>query len=210
MNRDNAAPGPEQKTGIDWIEVHRRMEKTREVLEQGAMPSPEETHAILKKRARALAREPKQAESTQNYIEIVEFSLSQEIYGIESAFVREVYPLKDLTSLPGTPSFVLGIINVRGQILSVIDLKKFFNLPEKGLGNLNKVIILHNDMMEFGILADAILGTRPVQLTAIQPAPVALTGSGAEYLKGVAQESVVIIDVEKILGDEKIIVRQEV
>lgn len=50
-----------------------------------------------------------------------------------SEYVREIYPLKEFTPIPCTPPFVLGIINVRGQILSVIDIKKFFDLPEKGL-----------------------------------------------------------------------------
>jgi purine-binding chemotaxis protein CheW len=210
MNRDNIVPGNEQKSEIDWIEVHRRIEKTREVLEQGALPSLEETRSILKKRAFALAQEPKKDESTQNYLEIVEFRLSQEIYGIESAFVREVYPLKDLTTLPCTPSFVLGIINVRGQILSVIDLKNYFNLPEKGLGNLNKVIILHSYSMEFGILADTILGTYSIPLESIQTLPHTVTGIGAEYLKGVTEGGVIILDAAKVLGDEKMIVHQEV
>jgi purine-binding chemotaxis protein CheW len=209
MNRDTYAPGHEQKRGIDWNEVHHRIENAREVLEEGSVPSPKETRAILKKRAKALAQEPVQDELKYNYIEIVEFRLSQETYGIESAFVREVYPLKDLTPLPCTPSFVLGIVNIRGQILSVIDLKKFFNLPEKGFGDLNKIIIIRNETMEFGILADVILGTCQIPYEAIQPPLPTVTGIGAEYLKGVTGECVIILNAEMILGDENIIVHQE-
>jgi purine-binding chemotaxis protein CheW len=69
----------------------------------------------------------------------------------------------------------LGIINVRGQILSVLDLKKFFDLPERGLTD-RKGIILHSDQTEFGILAAAILGVRAIPLQAIQPALPTLTG----------------------------------
>ena len=210
MKTDNAAPGQEQKTGIDWNEMHRRIENTREVLEKDARPSPEETRAILKKRARILAQEPGKIESKENFMDIVVFRLSQETYGLESAFVREVYPLKDITELPCTPSFVLGIINVRGKILSVIDLKKFFKLPEKGLGDLNKIIIISNATMEFGILADSILGTRRIPHDAIQPSLPTVTGIGAEYLKGVTSESVIVLDGEKILSDEKIIVNEMV
>ncbi|MCJ7523799.1 MAG: chemotaxis protein CheW [Candidatus Aminicenantes bacterium] len=164
--------------------------------------------SILKARARTLAQEPEQALAARSFIEITEFRLTSETYGIESSFVREVYPLKDFTPLPGMPSFVLGIVNIHGQILSIVDLKKFFNLPEKGLGEFNKVIILHNERMEFGILADVILGTRSVPLGAIQAAPPTITGIGAEYLKGVTGERVIVLDAEKILNDEKIIVSQ--
>ena len=164
--------------------------------------------SILKARARALAKEPEQAVAARSFIEITEFRLASETYGIESSFVREVYPLKDFTPLPGVPPFVLGIVNVHGQILSVVDLKKFFNLPDKGLGELNKVIILHNGRMEFGILADAVLGTQSVPLDAIQAPPVTVTGIGADYLKGVTGERVILLDAQKILDDKKIIVNE--
>jgi purine-binding chemotaxis protein CheW len=170
------------------------------------IPGLEDKRSLLKKRARDLAREPATAVEAREFIEITEFRLAAETYGLSTAFLREVYPLKDYTPLPGVPPFVLGIINVRGQILSVVDIKKFFNLKETGLGEFNKVIILHNDRMEFGILADAILGTRSIPLDAILAPPTTITGIGAEYLKGVTGERVIVLDAEKILNDEKIIV----
>jgi purine-binding chemotaxis protein CheW len=198
----------ETEKGIDWTEVHRRMDRARMALEQDVIYSSEDKQSILKARAADLRKE-QETDISQESIEIVEFRLASEIYGIETVFVREVYPLKSYTILPGTPAFVLGIINVHGQILSVIDLKKFFNLPEKGLGDLNKVILLRNDYMEFGILADAILGTRSIMTDKIQTSPVNVTGIGSDYLKGVAGDRVIILDGEKILGDRKIIVNQE-
>jgi len=209
MKKDKVTTPPEQGAKINWSEIRQRVEKARESLERGEAPSPKEKGAILKARARVLAREAEEAGAAREVLDIIEFSLAAETYGIESAFVREVYPLKDFTSLPGTPHFVLGIVNVRGQILSVIDLKKFFNLPEKGLGQLNKVIIIRNDRMEFGILADAVLDARPIPLETIQSAPPTVTGIGAEYLKGVTGGGMIILDAEKILGDEKIIVSEE-
>jgi purine-binding chemotaxis protein CheW len=171
-------------------------------------PSVLNQAAVLKTRARALAQEPPMAALAGTFLEIIEFRLASETYGIESMFVREIHTLKDFTPLPGVPAFVLGIANVRGQILSVVDLKKFFNLPDKGLGELNKVIILRNKQMEFGILADAVLGTRSVPQEAIQPPPATVTGIGAEYLRGVTKERVIILDAQKILDDEKIIVNE--
>jgi purine-binding chemotaxis protein CheW len=91
----------------------------------------------------------------------------------------------------------------------VIDLKKFFSLPEKGLGELNKVIIVHNERMEFGILADIIHGTRSVAPDSIQTSLPNISGIGAEYLKGVTNEHLIILDAQKILEDENIIVNQE-
>ena len=91
-----------------------------------------EIHTILKNRAIAMAQEPEQKRAASSTIGVIAFTLATETYAVESAFVREVYPLRDFTPLPGVPPYIFGIINVRGQIIPVVDLKKFFNLPEKG------------------------------------------------------------------------------
>jgi purine-binding chemotaxis protein CheW len=205
----NDSPIASAGQGINWNEIHQRLETARQALEQGTTRSAGESRDILRARARALAQEPKQARPTKALLEIVAFSLAAETYGLESTFVREVYPLKDFTPIPGVPPFVLGIVNVRGQILSIIDLKKFFNLPEKGLGQLNKLIILRNEQMELGILADDILGARSIELEALQGAPLTVSGIGAEYLRGVTADRVVILDAEKLLNDNQIVVHQE-
>ena len=101
------------------------------------------------------------------------------------------------------------MVNVRGEIVSVIDLKKFFDLPEKGLTDLNKVVIVHDDEMTFGILADEILGVRLVPGDAIQPSLPTLTGIRGEYLKGITGERTIILDGNRILTDRRLIVNDE-
>ena len=201
-------PSPSKKAAIDWNEVRRRMDSARVAAERAWAPDPEETRRVLKARALALAREPEEVQAA-DALEVLEFLLSQETYGIESRHIREVYPLEELTPVPCTPAFVLGIVNLRGEILSVIDIKKFFDLPEKGLTDLNKVIVLQSATMRFGILADAILGARSVPLSAIEPSLPTLTGIREKYLKGVTGERMVVLDAEKLLADETIIVREQ-
>lgn len=174
------------------------------------MPTREEGKRILKARAQALARRPAEEETGIERIEIVEFLLAYERYGMESSYIGEVYPLKDLTPLPCTPPFVLGIMNVRGNIISVIDLRKFFDLPEKGLTDLNKVIIVHGDTIELGILADAVLGSRRIPVRDLQPSLPTITDVRADYLKGVTEDRLVVLDGGKILADGRIIVHEEV
>lgn len=202
-------PEQMQKTKVNWNEIKSSVNALQESLNRKNILPPEEKHTLLKARAQALAVETKDEAAQKESVEIVVFSLASETYGIGSTFIREVYPLKDFTTLPGTPAFVLGIVNVRGQIISVIDLKKFFNLPEKGLGELNKVIIIRNERMEFGILADIIHGTRSISIEEIQTPPVSTGGIGAGYLKGVTNDHIIILDAERILEDEHIIINQE-
>lgn len=206
----NANEPVSRKKAIDWREVRQRLESAHAAIERGSAPDAEQTRRILKARAQALAREPGKTEAGAERLEVVEFLLAHETYAIESRHVREIFPLENLTPLPGTPVFVLGIINMRGEILSVIDIKKFFELLDKGLTDLNKVIVLQSENMLFGILADAIVGTRQIPLTAIQPSLPTLTGIREEYLKGVTAERTVVLDAAKLLADEKITVQEQV
>jgi purine-binding chemotaxis protein CheW len=164
---------------------------------------------ILRERARQLAQPPEE-ETSAAVIEVVMLLLAYETYAIETAYVREVYPLKDLTLLPCTPAFVAGIVNVRGQVMSVIDLKQLFELPVKGLTDLNKIVILSDGMMEFGILADAILGVQNIPLHEIEPVLPTLTGVREDYLKGITAEGVVVLDAAKLLHSDNIVIHEEV
>ena len=202
-------PTPRRKKPVDWSEVRQRLDAALAAAERAWVPDPDETRQVLKARARELARPPEEAQAG-DALELVEFLLAHETYGVESRHVREVYPLENLTSLPCTPPFVLGIVNLRGEILSVIDIGKFFDLPEKGLTDLNKVIVLQSDDMLFGILADAIVGVRAVPLSEIQPSLPTLKGIREKYLKGVTRERTVVLDAGKLLADEQIIVQEQV
>ncbi len=193
---------------IDWDDIHRRVEKVGAAIEKGHSPHPEELTKILKARADVLAREPEEAED-RDFTEIVEFQLASEVYGIESRYVSEVYPVRDYTPLPGAPPFVFGLVNVRGRIISVVDIKKFFDMPDRGLSELNKVIIIRDDAMEFAILADSIVGVRVLRTDEIESPLPTLTGIRAEFLIGVTAQGLVILDGRKLLTDKHIIVHEE-
>jgi purine-binding chemotaxis protein CheW len=96
-------PDAKQPVGTDWSAIYRRLEASRTGLEHGVMPTREERQKILRARAQTLAREPEREEATQGGLEVVEFLLAYETYGVESSYIREVYPLKELTPLPCTP-----------------------------------------------------------------------------------------------------------
>ena len=199
-----------QGSEIDWSAIRGRMEEARKAADSGARTGPEERDRTLRARAKALARPRAAVRVGEAPLEVVEFSLAEERYAVESVYVREVHPLTELTPLPCAPAFVRGLVNVRGRILSVVDLKRFFGLPEKGLSDLNRIVILHGEGMEFGILADAVLGARGIQLDEIQPSLPTLREIREEYLKGVTGERTVILDGEKLLSDPDLIVREEV
>jgi purine-binding chemotaxis protein CheW len=205
------SPGAGGQSGLDWANLHRRLEVSQAALRRRLAPGLEENRKTLRDRARLLAASSKaDATAPRSLLEIVEFVLGPERYGIESRRIREIHPLNEFTPLPCTPAFVLGLVNIRGQILSIIDIKKLLDLPEKGLTDLNKIIIVHAHSIELGILADAILGTRSIAPEELHPALPTLTGIRADYLQGITKDSLVVLDVGKILADERILVDEVV
>lgn len=172
--------------------------------------STSDAKEILRARARALARRapPDHASAPEAWLEVLEFTLAQERYAVETRYVREVYPLKDLTPLPGTSPWLLGIVNVRGHILSVLDLKKFFALPEPGLTDLHRIILVRGH--DLGLLADAIVGVRSIPADSLQPSLPTLTGVRSDYLKGVTADGLVALDLARILADPTLIIHDEV
>lgn len=164
---------------------------------------------ILRDRAKALAQRPEDEAEAVRRLDVLEFRLAEERYAVEIRHVNEVYPLKDLTPLPGTPAFVLGVVNVRGRILPVVDLRKFFELPEEGLTDLHRIILVEGNGLELGLLADAAVGVRSIPADSLQPSLPTLTGIRSDYLKGITAERLVVLDVARMLADSNIIVHDE-
>lgn len=172
------------------------------------MPAADDSR-ILKERAAALARPPPEHSRDTDSLELLEFGLARERYALETRHVQEVQPFRDLTPLPGTPPFLLGIVNLRGRILPVLDLKKFFELPEQGLTDLHRIIVVRGHDMEFGLLADTIIGVREIRTASLQASLPTLTGIRADYLLGVTEERLVVLAFDRILADPAILIDQD-
>jgi purine-binding chemotaxis protein CheW len=165
---------------------------------------------VLKERAKVLQKTKQENQATGEQFDGLEFLLSGERYALDSSYVNEVSRIKNLTTLPCTPPFVLGIIYNRGQIISVIDIKKFFNLPSKGITNLNRVIVVKYNEIEVGILADEIIGNTTVSLQLLQKELPALNKIAEDYIIGLSKERLIVLDIKEILLDERIIINEEV
>ena len=160
-------------------------------------------------RAKAISGRRINPETPGESLMVVEFLLSPERYGIESACVSEVLSLKEITQIPGAPAFVTGVMNVRGKIISILNLKLLFSLKVIGLTELNKIILLKRDQMEFGIVTDAIAGTRKVFLNTLSTPPATLHGIEAEYIKGITPDGLILLDGAHLLENKSLIVNQK-
>jgi purine-binding chemotaxis protein CheW len=202
--------GSGEKTGIDWSALLKRQETANAAASEGRSHGPSEEQAVLKARAAELARRPAQDADEGSRLDCLEFQLSGESYAMEMSYISETLPLSDFTPLFCTPPFVLGITNLRGRIISIIDLRRFFELPAVGLSDLNRVIVVSNGSMEFGVLADGIVGMISLPLRELQPPPATFTGIREEFLAGVTTDRLALLDIGKILSDKRVRVHDEV
>ncbi len=163
---------------------------------------------ILKERAKKVARKVATAQQSITETPVVEFLLFPEKYAVEAAFVREVLTLKEITPIPGTPEYVMGVINFRGSIISIINLKMLFGLSGKGLTEMNKAILLRNDQMEFGLIADGIIGSVTVALDQLAAPPLTLSDIGAEFMTGLTKSGAIMLDAARMLESKMLLINQ--
>jgi purine-binding chemotaxis protein CheW len=156
---------------------------------------------ILDRRARLLAQVPEEPPRAGEVLELVGFVLAGERYGIESRFVREVARLTRFTPVPGTPAFVLGITNLRGEILALFDLRHLLGVVTEGVTDLGRIVVLGERRCEFGLLADAaseILWVPGASLA--QPE----TAWGRTYVRGVSPDGIIVLSGEALLNDPQL------
>lgn len=174
-------------------------------------PAPAPTPAaVLAARARLLARQHDEARTPAAGREVVVFELAGAPYAVEVCWVREVCPLHDLTPVPCTPAYVRGIVNVRGQILTLLDLREFFAASHQGLADRPQVLILEVAPVVAGLLVDRIQGVRWLADSDVQSRPPTLTGPHAEFVRGVTAERLVLLDAARLLSAPQLVVNEEV
>lgn len=167
--------------------------------------SPEVKRNILKQRAEILSKSIEDKDQRIDPIDILPFKLEQESFAIEIKYVKEIYPLKDYTSLPCAPDFVYGLTNVRRKILPIIDLKVLFSLPND-MNAEKKLLIMESEDVEFAILIDGFSPIRTLSKNELQPALPTLTGIRQDFLKGLIVDGTVILDGQKLFASSYLVI----
>lgn len=149
-------------------------------------------------------------------MEVIEFEISnnanKEKYAFDIKYVNEVFRYKKVTPLPCTPSFIIGIINFRGKIISVIDIRNFigFTTDAKDFNEVRQVIVVKVNDFEVGISVDNVLGYYSISSEEIQKIVLTITNERKEFFIGIAKNSTMILDIKNIMLSEKIIVNDSV
>jgi purine-binding chemotaxis protein CheW len=160
--------------------------------------------ALLEERADALAHAQEEFESEQGE-EVLTFRLGDGGYTLPAHAVQTVQPLTDWTPLPTTPPFIMGLVNVRGKILTMLDLRPLLQQTAAAPGTLALIVIVGPEGEEVALLADEVEAVRRGG-TEITPTLSAGTGQYAAWVRGLDDQHNLVIDPAKLLADPAIVV----
>ena len=136
----------------------------------------------------------------------VTFRLENETYGVNVMQVQEVLRYSDIAPVPGAPSYVLGIINLRGNVVTVIDTRARFGLMPDEITDNTRVVIIESNKQVIGILVDSVAEVVYMKASEIEPAPNGGTDESAKFIRGVCNrdnELLILVDLDKLLCDEE-------
>lgn len=153
-------------------------------------------------------------QDTAGEMQLVVFDLASEYYGVDIGDVREIIRMQAVTRVPGAPPFVEGIINLRGQIIPVVDLRKKLALNVSDQTADSRIVWVTINEQDVGVMVDAVTEVLRVPLASIEP-PSSMVGSvDSDYLRGIAKledRLIILLDLGKVLSlaDKKVLSKLE-
>lgn len=206
------------RKAIDWEDVRRRIAAAEAALAGLDDISTENLHKIWARRAAQLAKKPTQQDQDEQ-IELAVVQLGRELYGLDVQYVFDIKPLMQITRVPRVPNWVAGVVNLRGRILSVVDLRLLFGLPAAArsneedfhtLGAQGFLVVVETPSMEVALLCDDVLTIETLPVSQIQESSGVVRGLRPEYVLGVIERAqgdlLVILDVPALLADDRLII----
>jgi purine-binding chemotaxis protein CheW len=140
----------------------------------------------------------------QDEQQLVVFDLSSEAFGVDISAVREIIRLQDITKVPRTPEFVEGVINLRGKVIPVIDLRKRFGLSAEDESKDNRIVVVDIGAQDIGVVVDAVTEVLRISTETIEPPTSVISTSDSEYLIGIAKldaRLIILLDLQQVLSE---------
>ena len=138
-------------------------------------------------------------------MQVVSFRLAQEEYAIEIIRVQEIILIGEVTSLPQTPPYIKGVINLRSTVIPIVDLRLRFGLPEERVSDETRIMVVNVAGKTIGLIVDAVSEVLRIAQEQISPPPPTVAGLEQNYLVGLAkldERLLILLDIEQIILEE--------
>jgi len=144
--------------------------------------------------------------TAQGEEQLVVFDLAAEAYGVDIGAVREIIRMQDITKVPGAPEIVEGIINLHGNVIPVVDLRKRFRLEVTKRDKDNRIVVVDIGGQDIGVVVDAVNEVLRIASDSVEPPSSVITTAESVYLLGIVKlegRLVILLDLEKVLTDSE-------
>ena len=139
--------------------------------------------------------------------QLVVFNLGEEAYAVDITMVREIIQLQAITRVPGTPPSVEGVINLRGSIIPIVDLRKRFQLSKIERDKDTRIVVVNCKGQDVGVIVDSVAQVLRIPVDSIEPASSVFSGEHLEHLMGIVKLSnrlVIMLDMDRVLSRQEI------
>lgn len=140
-------------------------------------------------------------------LELVSFTIANEEYGIEILKVQEIVRLPEIVKLPNSFRFIKGVINLRGKITPILDLREQFGLEGKEYDSTSRAIVVKIDGKSIGLATDSVSHVIRINIDDVEPAPPVIKGIAGRYVKGVGKYQsrfIILLDLDQLLTSSEI------
>ncbi|MDR3628236.1 MAG: chemotaxis protein CheW [Ignavibacteriaceae bacterium] len=140
-------------------------------------------------------------------LQLVSFVLGNEEFGVNIICVQEIIRMLQITKVPNAPDYVDGVINLRGRVIPVIDLRQKLGMPRKDHDNNTRIIVVEVNSKTVGFIVDGVKEVIRIPVGVTEPPPEIVSGINSEYIKSVGKledRLLILIDLEKILSKNEV------
>lgn len=140
-------------------------------------------------------------------LQLVTFTISEEEFAIDILKVQEIIRVMEITKVPNSPPFVDGVINLRGKVIPVIDLRRRFGMESRPHDSQTRIIVIDLHSMIVGFVVDGVSEVLRIQSNTVEPPPAVVAGVESEYIKGVGKlddRLLILLDLDKLLTGEEL------
>ena len=137
--------------------------------------------------------------------QLVIFDLAQEAYGVDINTVREIIRMQEITNVPRTPEFVEGVINLRGNVIPVVDLRKRFGLPATETTKDSRVVVVDISGQDIGMVVDAVTEVMRIPTDSVEPPSSVITTADSDYLEGIVKldnRLIIMLSLSRVFSEE--------
>lgn len=150
-----------------------------------------------------LIRDLHDAERDSSLLQLVTFRIGEEEFGVDILAVQEIIRLVPITPVPRAPVDIAGVINLRGKVIPVVNMRSRFSLPARDASPQTRIVVMESEEKIVGFLVDAVSEVLRIPVTTVEDPPPVVAGIGSEYIRGVgklAERLLILLDLDRLMA----------